>query len=277
MPGRTQLSKKEVELFEIGFVPIRLVDIFDISLVTFLLYRLYQVLKGSLALRLLWLILVIFLVWRVVDLLDMVLLKAILDQFLGLGAVVLVIIFAPELRKFLTVISRNTLLDRFARQMTAKVESDELSEEIEAALKDIRATGNGALIVLTGLNPLSEIQETGDRLNAEVSARLIYTIFQKQSPLHDGAMIIHNNKIVAVRCILPISKSQEIPAEMGMRHRAAMGIAEQSDALIIVVSEERREISVAYNGELIRDVDYVRMEKEIQKHYQRSVGEQETA
>ena len=260
-----------MKLFEIGFVPIRLVDLIDIGLVSFLLYRLYGMLRGSLALRVLWLIFGIFIIWRIVELLDLVLLKTILDQFLGLGAIVLIIIFAPELRKFITDASRNTIFDRTVRQVTAKVVSEKIYQEIEAALKDIRATGNGALIVLTGSNSMEEVQDTGDKLDAEVSSRLIYTIFQKQSPLHDGAMIIHDNKIVAVRCILPISKSTAIPAELGMRHRAAVGISEQSDALVIVVSEERREISTAFQGELNRDLDYEKLDKAIQTHYQRSV------
>ncbi len=260
-----------MELFEIGFVSVRLVDIIDVSIVTFLLYKLYDTLKGSLALRVLWVVLFIFLIWKVVDLLDLVLLRLILDQFLGLGAVVLVIIFAPEIRQFLTGLTRNTLLDRLARQVTAKVESDEIFHEIETSLKDMRASGYGALIILTGSNPLQDIQETGDRLNADVSARLIFTIFQKQSPLHDGAMIIYHNKIVAVRCILPISKTP-MPAELGMRHRAAIGVTEISDAIAIIVSEERREISIAQAGKLHRDVDFHQVEQVIRTHYQEVVA-----
>ncbi|MEM6262168.1 MAG: diadenylate cyclase CdaA [Bacteroidota bacterium] len=260
-----------MELFKIGFVPVRLVDLLDVAVVTFLLYKLYEILRGSLALRVLSVVMVIFLMWRLVDLLGFVLLKSILDEFLGLGAVVLVIIFAPEIRKFLTAISKNTLFDRIIRQVSARVDSTIVYQEISDALKDLRADGDGALIVFTGANPLTEIQATGDQLNADISARLIFTIFQKASPLHDGAMIIAQNKIAAVRCILPISRDTRIPAELGMRHRAAIGLTEVSDAMVLVVSEERREISIAHNGKLSRNLDFTEVEEAIKQHFQQTI------
>ncbi|MDX2246798.1 MAG: diadenylate cyclase [Bacteroidia bacterium] len=257
-----------MELFKIGFVTVRLVDVIDISIVAFLFYKLYENLKGSLAVRVTSLIISVFLVWKLVDLLNFRLLGTILDEFLGLGAIAIVIIFAPEIRRFLSVISKNTLIDRIMRQVTSRTESDSTYREVVEALKSLRASGNGALIVLVGSNPLSEIQETGDRLDANITARLIYSIFQKESPLHDGAMILQNNRISAVRCILPISKNPRIDPELGLRHRSALGVTEISDSLAIVVSEERRELSIASEGELVRNIDYQEIESAISKHFQ---------
>lgn len=250
-----------MELFEIGFVKVRLVDVLDIILVTLLFYQLYQSLRGRMALRILGFIAGIFVVWKTVDLLDFRLLKSILDEFLSLGAIAVVIIFAPEIRRFFTHISKNTLLDRFLRQGNTRSVSEDAGREIVEALKSIRATGNGALIVLTGNDDLTEIEDTGDALDANISSRLIYTIFQKESPLHDGAMILKGNKIAAVRAILPISKNPGLDPALGLRHRAALGLTESSDAMVIVASEERREISLAENGRLIRGVDYQEVEK----------------
>jgi diadenylate cyclase len=261
-----------MDLFQIGFVTVRLVDIIDISLVSMLIYKLYQNIRGRLALRVISVVISIFLVWKLVDLLNFRLLGTIMDEFLGLGAVAVVIIFAPEIRGFLSAISKNTFLDRIVRQVSAGTESEAAYREVVDALKSLRATGNGALIIFTASDPLLDIQETGDRLDAAIAARLIYTIFQKQSPLHDGAMILHDNKIAAVRCILPVSKTADLDPELGLRHRSALGISEHTDALAIVVSEERRELSLALRGEMRRNVDYQEVEEAIKAHYQQLVN-----
>jgi diadenylate cyclase len=257
-----------MELFNIGFVSVRLVDIIDISVVAFLFYKLYDILKGSMAMRVMGVIFSIFLVWKLVDLLDFRLLKSILDEFLGLGAIAVVIIFAPEIRRFLTAISKNTIFDRILRQVSARTDSDLTYREVLESVKDLRLTGNGALIVLTGADSLNEIQDTGDRIDALISARLISSIFQKQSPLHDGAMILVNNKISSVRCILPISQNPDIPPQLGMRHRAGIGISEISDAMTIILSEETREVSLSFRGELRRNVDQTDLEQAVKNHLQ---------
>ncbi|MEM6633636.1 MAG: diadenylate cyclase CdaA [Bacteroidota bacterium] len=255
-----------MELFKIGFVPVRLIDMIDISIVTFIFYKIYDVLRGSLAWRGLGALIAIFFIWKLVDILDFVLLKSILDEFLGLGALALVIIFAPEIRRFLTLFGKNSLFDRLLRPAYARVGFANVSTEIIRALKDLRASGSGALIVFLGKDPLREIRETGDNINADISSRLIVSIFQKNSPLHDGAMVLSNNKILAVRSILPISKKPSISADLGMRHRAGIGVSENSDALVIIVSEERRELSLAQRGSLKRNVDYQDVEEAIQNH-----------
>jgi diadenylate cyclase len=211
-------------------------------------------------------ILATFLLWKVVGLLEFRLLTTILDAFLGLGAVAVVIIFAPEIRLFLSDISKNTLLDRLLQKVGERNDTRTSYFDIIEAIRDLRARGEGALIVLPGANPLREIEATGERLDANITARLIFTIFQKESPLHDGAMIIANGKITSVRCILPISENQQLPPDLGLRHRAALGLSEISDALVLAISEERREVSIAYRGELNRAIDYHEVEDRLQRH-----------
>lgn len=255
-----------MELFKIGFFPVRLVDIIDISVVTFLFYKLYEYLRGSLAVRVTSVILATFLLWKLVGLLEFRLLTTILDAFLGLGAIAVMIIFAPEIRQFLSAISKNTILDRLIRRVGERTDTRTSYFDIIEALRDLRSRGEGALIVLPGSNPLNNIAATGEKLDANITSRLIYTIFQKESPLHDGAMIIANGKITSVRCILPLSKNSQLASDLGLRHRAAVGLSEVSDSMILVISEERREISIAEQGTLARDIDYQELEKRMQRH-----------
>lgn len=255
-------------LFEVGFITVRLVDLLDILLVTILFYKLYQSLRGRMAVRIIGIVMGIFLAWKIVALLEFKLLKSILDQFLGLGAIGVIIIFAPEIRNFLSNVGKNTLLDRLLSSRPSSITAEEESvQELVESLKSIKATGNGALIVLSGEDSLSHLEETGDMLEANISSRLIYTIFQKESPLHDGAMIIKGDKIMAVRAILPISKRPDLDAALGLRHRSAIGVSEQTDALVIVASEERREISLARQGQLSKAVDFQVLEEAIRSHY----------
>lgn len=257
-----------MELFKLGFITVRLVDIIDISIVTFLFYKLYELLKGSIAVRILGAIVLVFVTWKVVELLDLVLLKSILDQFLGVGAIALIILFAPEIRRFLILLGRNTIFDRALRQLSLTTDSHkEYIDSLIEGVEDIRKAKFGALIVLTGSDNLQPIQESGEVLGSEVSEHLLFSIFLPASPLHDGAVIIDNNRVAAARCILPITDKQDLPPELGLRHRAAVGLSEQTDALIVVVSEERSEISVVFQGEIERALDTFTLEKRIRKHY----------
>ena len=258
-----------MELFKIGFVSVRLVDIIDISIVTFLFFKLYELLRGSLALRILGAILVVFFVWKVVDMLDFLLLRSIIDLFLGAGAISLVVIFAPEIRRFLVVMGKNTFLDRVFQQGPVGSELQALVDEILDGVEQLCNGGIGALIVITDTDNLERIQETGDRLDAEVSGRLLHSIFITASPLHDGAVVIAGGKIAAARCVLPITQSADFPPELGMRHRAALGLSETSHALILIVSEERKEVSIAFEGKLERNIDLFNVERKVLSFYNR--------
>ena len=256
-----------MELFKFGFVPVRLLDIIDISLVTFLFYKLYYWLKGTVSLRILIAFISIFLIWKFVDLLDLVLLRSILDQFIGVGAIALIILFAPEIRRFLVILGRNTIIDRMLRPGGAHAGSSEAIHKILDAVVELQKEKIGALILLTLDDHLERIQETGSTLDAEISQRLIYSIFQPESPLHDGAMVIANNKIAAAGCVLPLTKIEGLASELGLRHRAGIGISEGSTALAIIVSEERGEVSVAIDGTISRGLEAFSLEKMIIDHY----------
>ena len=260
-----------MELFKIGFFSVNLTDLVDIAIVSFLIYKLYDILKGSLAVRVMWVILAIVLLSKVVEALDLVLLDTILRQFAGLGAIGLVVIFAPEIRRFLLAMSKNTALDRFLGQVHGG--SEAMIQEISIAVKNMKTYSHGALIVLCGPNPLVEVRKSGEQLSARVSARLIQAIFHTNSALHDGAVIIYEGKIDAAGCILPLSQSTELPPDMGLRHRSALGMAERSDALVIIVSEERGEVSLAQRGKLRRNVTIPELIEALRSHYQTEMAQ----
>lgn len=262
-----------MELFKIGFVTIRLVDIVDISVVTFLFYKVYEILRGSLALRIIIALGFVFLIWKLVELLDMLLLKSILDEFLGVGAIALIIIFAAEIRRFLLLLGRNSIFAKAWQQLFQNTNTDEFAyNDLINAMEEIKRAELGALIILTGSDRLESIRETGDLIGAPVSERVLHSFFLKDSPLHDGAVIIENNQIVAARCVLPISRDPDLPPELGLRHRAAIGVSEASDALVLIVSEERQEISIVTHGKLTRNVDLITLEAAIRKHLERDIS-----
>jgi len=247
-----------MDLFHIGFLTIRLIDLVDIFIVAFLLYKLYNLLRGGVAINIfIGLLTVYALYWVCVKILNMQLLGTILGQFISLGFIALIIVFQQEVRRFLIVLGTNSFIARnpFTRQILPwNWQSEKKSPlNISAIVKACRQMAKdktGAIIILAKSSELKYYSNTGDIMDAEISQRLIENIFFKNSPLHDGAIIIVNNKIKAARCVLPVTENVELPAHLGMRHRAAIGITEQSDALAIVVSEETGEISVAHEGQI---------------------------
>ena len=232
-------------------------DVIDILLVAVILFYTYRLLRKTGASNLFWGILAFIVVWflvRFVFQLDLT--GALFDQIISVGAIALIVIFQEEIRMFFyRVGSRFSSWKIFRPRMT---EDDPRARqqilEITQACRHMASTKTGALIVLAGGGgSLKEIVDTGERLDAQVSARLIENIFFKNTPLHDGALVIRDGKMLAAACILPVSKNQDIPQYYGLRHRAALGLTEKSDATCIVVSEETGHISVAEAGE-IREV-----------------------
>jgi len=231
-------------------------DLIDILLVAIILYETYRLLRRTGASNLFWGILAFIIVWFLVSFVfKLDLTGALFDRIISVGAIALIVIFQEEIRMFFYRIGsrfsswkifqpRTTEEDPRARQQIL---------EITQACRHMASTKTGALIVLAGGGSLKEIADTGERLDANVSARLIENIFFKNTPLHDGALIIRDGKMVAAACILPVSKDQTIPQHYGLRHRAALGLAEKTDATCIVVSEENGHISVAAEGK-IREV-----------------------
>ena len=231
-------------------------DVIDILLVAVILYYTYRLLRKTGAANLFWGILAFIVVWFLVSFVfQLDLTGALFDRIISVGAIALIVIFQEEIRLFFYRIGSRFSSWKIFRARTGEEDARSRQQilEITRACRHMASTKTGALIVLAGGGSLKEIVDTGERLDAQVSARLIENIFFKNTPLHDGALIIRDGKMVAAACILPVSKDQTIPQYYGLRHRAALGLAEKSDATCIVVSEESGHISVAREGQ-IREV-----------------------
>jgi diadenylate cyclase len=243
-----------------GFFNIRLLDVLDILLVAFILYELYNLLKGSVSINMLFAIVAMFFIWRITDALGMELLREILGAFFSVGIIALFIIFQPELRQFLLTLGKTDFIQKGRRKRRFLfwhfIDESPYIVDIDKIVHACQKMSNikqGALIILTRQHELKVIKDTGQYLNADISVELLENIFFPNSPLHDGAVVISGNRIEAARCILPVSKTPH-PSNIGLRHRAALGVTEQSDAIAIVVSEQTGRISFAEGGHLTTNV-----------------------
>jgi uncharacterized protein (TIGR00159 family) len=254
-------------VFKIGFLEVSWVDIIDISLVSILLYQVYKLIRGSIAVNIFLGILALYLVYLIVRAAEMELLETILGQFMGVGVLAMIIVFQPEIRKFLLVIGRSAeFRENFFKNIAnwrGSYHDDFDIQQILEAVKTLKASKTGALIVFSRDMELRFYTETGDALNAEVTRRLLLAIFNKQSPLHDGAVIIHKGRIKAARCILPVSENDHLPAHFGLRHRAAVGMSENTDTLVLAVSEETGRLILARNGSYLRGLKLHQIEQKI--------------
>ncbi len=244
----------DIQLF-IGFIQVRILDIIDILLVAYLLYAIYNLIKGTAAINIFIGIVAFYLIWQIVQAAQMELLSEILGNFISVGVLAVFIVFQQEIRKFLLLLGTPDFLNRksqsflFWRNTTDNRHVLDV-DVITSTCQHLASQKNGALIVLARKHELDEIKQTGIMLDAEISAQLMETIFYKESPLHDGALIIHDNRIQAARCVLPLSRRTDFPPIYGLRHRAALGITEQTDACAIVVSEETGNIAYAIRGKI---------------------------
>ncbi len=244
-----------------SFLEFRLIDIIDIVLVAFLMYKLYTMVKGTIALNILIGLFAFVIFWLMIKALKMDLSGSILDNFVNVGVLALIIVFQQEIRRFFLHLgtkyklyyTENKVSDhqRFINQLIKSIESFAKSK-------------TGALIVITKEASLNDMIETGDKIDANISSMLIESIFFKNNPLHDGAIIIQGDRIVAAACILPVSQNYSLPAHMGLRHRAAMGITESTDACSIAVSEERGEITFFINNDYFENITTSELEKYLQ-------------
>lgn len=241
---------------ELAFISPRWLDLLDILIVAILLYQLYNLTKGTAAIRIFAGIITIIGIWKLTEVLQMELISLLLGKFIGIGAIAVIIIFQPELRKFLLKIGSNNLFREYLSNsgLWRKKEFDEqqqLNLQIIAnACISLSKTKTGALIVFQRKIDLDHYINTGRKLDAEISKDLIENIFFKNSPLHDGALIIVNDQLKAASCLLPVSDNQTIDSHYGLRHRAALGLSEVSDAISIVISEETGNISVVSEGKI---------------------------
>lgn len=264
-------------LFRIGFLNVSWVDVIDIALVSILLYQVYKLIRGSIAVNIFLGILALYLVYLIVRAAQMELLATILGQFMGVGVLAMIILFQPEIRKFLLVIGRGTeFRDNFFKNIANwrnSYHDDFDINQVMEAVKTLKATKTGALIVFSRDVELRFYVETGDSLNAEVSKRLLISIFNKNSPLHDGAVVIYKGRIKAARCILPVSENDHLPAHFGLRHRAAVGMSENTDTLVLAISEETGRLILARNGKYLRGLKLKQVEKKIQEYLHKSEPE----
>ncbi|MCD6345880.1 MAG: diadenylate cyclase CdaA [Bacteroidales bacterium] len=238
------------------FESFRILDLLDIILVAFLLYQVYLLIRGTVALNIFYGLFIIYLVWLLVRVLNMQLLGSILGQFIGLGLIALLIVFQQEVRRFLLILGtryfRNSKwsLDNLFRFKTHDNEVWNLRLILDTCFT-LGESKTGALIVLAKQSELRAFAETGQLIEGELSRDLLISIFQKGTPLHDGAVILVKNKIKAAGCVLPITDNQQLRGSLGMRHRAAVGMSENSDSVVLVVSEETGSVSLADQGQLI--------------------------
>ena len=246
-------------LASIGFLQISLADILDILLLGVIIFVAFRWLRGSSAMSIFVAIVSLYLIRVVTGAFNMRLMTAILDMILDVGVLAIIVIFQPEIRKFLIRLGNRymnnakgrALIDRIlGKKQTAAIERSEEVNDLAEACRRMSEDKTGALIVIAHKNPLEEVISTGDRIDAKIHRRLIMNLFFKNSPLHDGALVISGNRIVAVRCTLPITENKNLPANFGMRHKAAIGITEESDADVVVVSEETGRISFVKGGKV---------------------------
>lgn len=255
------------------FITFRLLDLVDILLVAALLYQFYRMIRGTVAINIFIAIFTIYLIWLVVQTLSMKLLSNILGQVIGVGVIALIIVFQPEIRRFLLLIGTRYLSKRFSFKNFLDLDSSELPhvkhKSIVKAVVNMSKTKTGALIVIGRKSALQLYIETGDILNANTTSRLIETIFSKNTPLHDGAMIIIEDKIYAAGCILPVSENMDIPANMGTRHRAGLGMTEHNDSLVLIVSEETGEVAMAEYGKIKQNINVRTLIRKLESEFAR--------
>lgn len=247
------------------------IQIVDIALVLLIVIQMFRALRGSIAFNIFIGALVIYILWLIVNRLRMPLMSEILDRLVSIGLIGLLVVFQPEIRKFLVALGRrsplgkNGFVSRLFQSNTLNkyIVEEDVIEEITNALKYFQEKKLGAIIVIAHSERFEFDTNTGNMINGSVSAKLLESIFSKTSPLHDGAVIIDRNNLIAAGVVLPISDSAELPSHIGLRHRSAVGASEHNDVLVIVVSEENSKLSMAYQGKIQIGVPIEEVKKEM--------------
>ncbi len=255
-----------------GLPHIRMVDIIDVLIVAVLVYYIYRMVRGTNVMLIFWALIVLLISWRVADLLEMRLLGAMLGGVASVGLIALVVIFQPEIRKFLLYLGTKTQLDeswlqrlQFWKHRLQNKPTVNYEAYINACMH-MSQLRTGALIVFKRRNEVEELITTGERIDALASSALIESLFFKNSPLHDGAVIAHGNQVLAARCILPVTSRLDVDPNLGLRHRSAIGVTEQLDVLSVIVSEETGAISYAVDGEIHHDISPVELRQALEKY-----------
>jgi len=248
-----------------------IIDVIDIAVVSFLLYKLFALMRGTRAVHMFFGLIVLFLLSVLAQWMNLIAVNWLITSLRTVWVIAFVIIFQPELRRALSMLGQNPVLSRLVRMRQSHV-----IPEIVKAVQEMSENKVGALIVLEKDMGLKNYAETGTTVDARVSAELIESIFTPPSPLHDGAVVIQNDRVVAAGCTLPLSTNQRLSQALGMRHRAALGMSEESDALVIVISEETGTISLVEDGKLHRKIDLTTLKNELFRSFG-VVGEEKYA
>jgi len=253
-----------------AFITIRFLDILDILIVALLIYEAYMLIKGTAAFSISVGLVIFYIIWLISRGLNMELLSNILGGLVGVGALALVIVFQPEIRKMFLMLGNRYNLNKTLSldNLFAKEKEEDLHiKDIVLACEALSRTKTGALIVIINKTELNEYVETGEKISAPVSSALLQTIFFKNSPMHDGAVIIQKGTILAARCVLPVSDKEMENDQLGLRHRASLGISQATDAQVIVVSEETGRLAYALNGKLYENVNPIELTRMIEYVY----------
>ncbi len=253
------------------FLHIRLLDVVDVLLVAVIMYYVYNLIRGTIALNILVGLVIIYVGYRIVDELNMKLLSQILGGFVSVGFIALIVVFQQEIRRFLLLIGRNASLKKntwwsyFFGSKNLRTTSHAFIKPVLDACKTMKTSRTGALIIFAKYFDEQYYQNSGESMEAMISKRLLESIFQKYSPLHDGAVVIADGKIKCASCILPLTDNENLPPHFGLRHRAGIGISEVSDAVAVIVSEETGEIAYAKQGRVKMNVSYAELERFLNK------------
>lgn len=241
----------------LNFLDFKVTDFIDIVLVAILLYYVYKLVKGTVAINIFIGIVIVWALWKLTELLQMKMISSVVGGFMNIGLIALIIVFQQEIRKFLLLIgstnfaSKRSFVRHFKFLKQEALPTDVDVDAIMGASKNMSMSKTGAILVIERTNNLDFVKSTGDDMSIKITQPILESIFYKNSPLHDGAVIIQDNYITATRVILPVSNERNIPLRYGLRHRAAIGITEKTDAVCLVVSEETGLISYIKNGEFV--------------------------
>ena len=256
---------------DLDFLEITFIDIIDIILVTVLLFYLYKLLRGTVAINIFIGIVIIYLIWKFTDVLNMNVLSNLLGKFISVGFFALIVVFQQEIRKFLLLLgstnfaTKKNILKYFKfLNNTDEIISLDIKNLILSCEK-MSSEKTGAIIVIERENNLEFLKNTGDKTKIRLTSQILETIFFKNSPLHDGAVIIKDNSIIATRIVLPVSESQSIPKNFGLRHKAGIGISEKTDSIVLVISEQTGKVSYIKDGELENFTSFKKLSSQIKK------------
>jgi len=263
-----------MHLFDLSHLKLTPFDVLDILLVSFIIYQLYSLIRGTIAANIFIGLALIYVLFFVVKALQMRLLTAILQNFVNVGIIAVIVVFQQEIRRFLLLVGKNASLQRnkawwayfFGKREDEKNNYARIKPIVDAC-KSMKQSRTGALIVFAKFYDEQFYQNSCEVLDSKISKRLLESIFQKSSPLHDGAVVISENKIKAASCILPLTDKTDLPLQFGLRHRAGIGVTETNEATAIIVSEETGEISYAKQGRVKMNISFAELEKLLNKDF----------